>query len=361
MIYLKVYQKYVINNFLTTGIKIFLIFFSLVFILSIFEEISFFKDVEVSFFVPFFLTLLNIPSVLYEIFPFIFLISTQFFFIKLADRHELIALKNFGLNNIKVLKLISFTTLLMGILIITLFYNFSASMKFLYFDIKNEYTKDNKYLAAITENGLWIKDEINENINIVNAEKISKNKLINVDILQFDKNFSLLQIIYANEVDITNNIWTIDKAISSQYDSLEKNINNLEFQSNFNYEKINSLFSNLSSLNMLELNKMKKDYDAMNYSTTEINSHMQKIFSFPIYLLIMTILSATIMMNIRYDKPKIFHLLFGILLSVIIYYIHYFLSVLGKSEKIPIIASIWIPIILLTIISSIGLIRINEK
>ena len=361
MIYLKTYQKYIINNFLATFGKIFFIFLSLTFVLTIFEEISFFKDIEISFFVPFFLTLLNVPSVLYEIFPFIFLISTQFFFIKLADRHELIAFKNFGLDNTKVLKLISFTTLLMGILVITIFYNVSANMKFLYLDIKNEYTKDNKYLAAITENGLWIKDEINENINIINAEKIAKNKLINVDILQFDKNFSLLQIIYANEVDITNNIWTIDKAISSQYDSLEKSVKNLEFQSNFNYEKINSLFSNLSSLNMLELNKIKKDYDSMNYSTTEINSHIQKIFSYPIYLMIMTILSATIMMNIRYDKPKVFHLIFGILLSVVIYYIHYFLSVLGKSEKIPITVSIWMPIILLTIISSIGLIRINEK
>ena len=112
---------------------------------------------------------------------------------------------------------------------------------------------------------------------------------------------------------------------------------------------------------MLALNKVKKDYEALNYSTTEINSHIQKIFSYPVYLMIMTILSAMIMMNIKYDKPKVFHLIFGILLSVVIYYINYFLSVLGKSEKIPVMASIWMPIILLTIISFIGLIRINEK
>jgi lipopolysaccharide export system permease protein len=234
-------------------------------------------------------------------------------------------------------------------------------MKFLYFEIKNDYAKDNKYLAAITENGLWIKDEIKENINIINAEKIEKNKIINVDILQFDKEFNLIQIVNADEIDITNNIWHIDSAVFSKYDSLEKSVNNLKFLTNFNYEKINNLFSNLSSLNIIELNKIKKDYEAMNYSTTEINSHIQKIFSYPIYLMIMTILSATIMMNIKYDKPKVFHLISGILLSVIIYYIHYFLSVLGKSEKIPVVASIWMPIILLTIISFIGLIRINEK
>jgi len=361
MIFLKVYQKYIINNFLITSIKFIFIFFALAFVLTIFEEISFFKDLEISFFVPFFLTFLNVPSVLYEIFPFIFLLSTQFFFIKLSDRHELLAFKNFGLSNTKVLKLISFTALLMGILIITVFYNISANMKQLYLEIKNEYTVDNKYLAAITENGLWIKDEINENTNIINAEFVDENKLINVDILQFDKNFSLLQIIYANEIDITNNNWHISDATFSKYDGLEKRVKNLEFQSNFDYEKINSLFSNLSSLNFLALNKIKNDYISMNYSTTEINSHIQKLFSYPIYLMIMTILSATIMMNARYDKPKVFHLIFGILLSVIIYYINYFLGVLGKSEKIPITVSIWMPIILLIIISSIGLIRINEK
>ena len=234
MIYFKTYQKYIINNFLTTFGKIFVIFLSLAFVLTIFEEISFFKDIEISFFVPFFLTLLNVPSVLYEIFPFIFLISTQFFFIKLSDRHELIALKNFGLDNTKVLKLVSLTTFVIGILVVTIFYNVSANMKFLYFEIKNEYTKDNKYLASITENGLWIKDEINENINIVNAEKIEENKIINVDILQFDRNFNLSQIIYAKEINITNDIWHIDNATLSRYDSLEKSINNLKFPTNFN-------------------------------------------------------------------------------------------------------------------------------
>ena len=56
MIYLKVYQKYIVNNFLSTFGKILFIFLCLAFVLTIFEEISFFKDNEISFFVPFFLT-----------------------------------------------------------------------------------------------------------------------------------------------------------------------------------------------------------------------------------------------------------------------------------------------------------------
>ena len=33
-------------------------------------------------------------------------------------------------------------------------------MKNNYLEFKNKYTQDNKYLAVINENGLWIKDRI---------------------------------------------------------------------------------------------------------------------------------------------------------------------------------------------------------
>ena len=50
----------------------------------------------------------------------------------------------------------------MGIIIITLFYNFSSNLKNFYLDLKSNYTDDDKYLAVITKNGLWIKDIVDE-------------------------------------------------------------------------------------------------------------------------------------------------------------------------------------------------------
>ena len=62
-----------------------------------------------------------------------------------------------------------------------------------------------------------------------------------------------------------------------------------------------------------------------------------------------------------FNKPKIFNLVFGILLSVLIYYINFFSNLLGENGKIPIILSIWLPLLILVLLSCIGLIRINEK
>ena len=47
----------------------------------------------------------------------------------------------------------------------------------MYFQLKNNYSNDNKYLAVVTENGLWIKDELNNKKIIINADKLEKNYL----------------------------------------------------------------------------------------------------------------------------------------------------------------------------------------
>ena len=61
---------------------------------------------------------------------------------------------------------------LFGVIIVTIFYNLSSNLKHSYLNIKNSYAKDNKYLAVITENGIWIKDAKNGITSIINAENL---------------------------------------------------------------------------------------------------------------------------------------------------------------------------------------------
>jgi lipopolysaccharide export system permease protein len=100
---------------------------------------------------------------------------------------------------------------------------------------------------------------------------------------------------------------------------------------------------------------------SLNYSVTDIDSHLLKIASYPIYLTLISIFSAIIMFNIGYQKNTFFKITLGIFLSVIIYYINNFLSVLGTNGKIPLTLSIFLPLIILSIINFISIIKLNEK
>ena len=93
------YKKYILNLFTKTLIEVILIFFALILIINLFEEINFLKNENISVFYPIFLSLLNTPSVIFDILPFIFLVSTIFFFIKLMEKNELFIFKYLGITN----------------------------------------------------------------------------------------------------------------------------------------------------------------------------------------------------------------------------------------------------------------------
>ena len=221
---IKVYQKYLITSFLKTLIVVFSIFLSLVIILNIFEEVSYLRDTDTNLFFPIFLTFLNSPSIVYETFPFIFFISTQFLFIKLLDREELDIFKKISLSNFKIITILSFFAFLLSLLILIIFYNLSSNLKFIYLDLKNKYSKDNKYLAVVTENGLWIKDEIDNSINIINAERISDGILYDVTINQFTKSYENINNILVDEINIKSKQWILKNANYSSGSSSTKKV-----------------------------------------------------------------------------------------------------------------------------------------
>ena len=359
--YLKLYHKFLIFNFLKILLEVTGVFFALVFIMGLLEEISFFKELETGLVYPIFLTLLNSPSVLYDIFPFIFIITTQFFFIKIVDRKELSLFKTSGVSNIKIISLLIFTSFILSLIINIVFYNLSSKLKYQYLSLKNNFSSDNKYLAVINENGLWIKDEVDGKINIINSIKLDKKFLIDVEITEFTNDFELIRKIDVKKIDISKSDWIMKNVKISKDNKITYPDYDLIYKTNFNSKKLNSYFENLKSLSFFDLYNAKRNYNRLGYSTDEIEVHLLKFYTYPFYLTIMTLFACVIMMNIKYNKPKIFHIVLGIMVSVIIYYINLFSNILGQSMDISAKISSMLPIAIISLTCCIGLVRINEK
>ena len=118
---IKIYQKYLIKHFVNIFFKITFVFIIIGIIMGILEEINFFSEFKVNYYLPILLVLLNIPSLIFEIFPFIFLLTSQFFFIHLIENDEINTFKNNGLSNIKLIYLVSILSFISGLIIITFF------------------------------------------------------------------------------------------------------------------------------------------------------------------------------------------------------------------------------------------------
>ena len=357
---MKTYIKFLSKTYLNSFFYVLIIMFSLIFILNLLSELDFFKNENVSNLFPIYLSLLNSPTLIFEMFPFIFLISTQLFFISLFNNNELNIFKYTGLKNTKILIILSTISFVLGLLIISLFYNFSSNLKNFYLDIKSNYTSDGKYLAVITKNGLWLKDIIEDKTLLINASKIEQNFLKDAHISEFDQNFQIIKNIISPKIDVKNTEWVVYEAEVL----IEKNKENFEiynYKTNFDYHIIKNLFSNLSSLSFIELIDLRQNYKQLNYSTVEVDLQLIKLSSFPIYLTLMTLFSSIIMLNTKKFKSSILKISIGLFFSVVIYYLNNFFNVLGKTEKINLIISVLSPLLILFFVNIFMMRKINAK
>ena len=113
-----VINKYLSKEFLKVVLNTSLIFFCLGFVLNLFEEINFFKDYEVGIEVPMYLSLLFVPNLLFNMFPFLILLSGIWYFLKIKRNDEIIALKVSGVSNLSVIFIPSILSLIIGIIFI---------------------------------------------------------------------------------------------------------------------------------------------------------------------------------------------------------------------------------------------------
>ena len=357
---MKVYIKFISSIFLKSLLFVFFIMISLVFILNLLTELEFFKNENVSVSFTLFLSLLNSPASIFEMFPFIMLITIQLFFIKIFENQEIDIFKYSGLKNSNILIILSVLSFITGIFVIGIFYNISSNLKSIYLELKSNYTSDGKYLAVVTKNGLWIKDKMDNKIIITNSYSIDGRYLIDNFITEFDEDYNVIRNIKSNKIDISQNNWMILNARvyeKNNYTNSEKII----LSTNFNSERVQTLYSNLSALNVYELFELRQNYIKLNYSITDINLHLLKLLSNPFYLLLISIFSAIIMLNIKQIKSSTFKISIGLFFSVIIYYLNNFSYVLGSTERISLIFSIFLPLIVLATINSTMLYKINDK
>ena len=362
MFSINLFKKYIFLEFIKNILKVGLIFIAFAIILDLFEEISFFKKHNVQIFFPLTMSLLKVPAMLYEVFPFVFLISSILLFLFLSESEEINIIKLTGLSNFRIIIFPAFISLICGMVIVFGLTIVTSKLTKTYLNIKNNYTLDHDYLAAITENGIWIKDVVGSKNSIINANKFDKNFLVEVSIFEFKKNFVFVSRIEAEKVDISSENWKLYNVTKfHQKNNKTEHFDELIFRSNFDENKLKSIFSELTSISFWELNKLKKNYEKMGISTSELRSEFHKALAYPIFLMCMTIIAGLFVLNIEAKKSFLFYIFLSIVLSVIIYYLNYFSKALGETNRLDIIASVWSPILILTIFCSIGLIRINEK
>ena len=358
-----VINKYLSKEFLKVVLNISFTFLCLGFVMDLFEEINFFKDYDVGFGMPMLLSVLFVPSLFYNMFPFVILLSGIWFFLKIKKTDELIAMQVAGMSNFSIIIIPSILSLLLGVVFISAINPITSALIKKYEIIKGNYEIDKDYLAAITENGIWIKERKDNKNSIIRSTSLEGNNLMEVTIYEFNENNDFVRRIESKTANIKSTTWILKDALvfNNVGDLLYKNSESLPYISIYDLNKIRSLYKNLDTISFWNLKAEIKIMEERGYSTREMRSKLQRSIAFPFFLLSMLLLSGVFTLGFQFKENNWSYVFISIIASVLIFFFNDFSTVLGKTEKLPLEISVWMPIIVIFLFSSVGVIHANQK
>ena len=359
-------NRYIIKEFLKSLLVVLCVMFSIVLLITLLEEFNYFKTKQDLKFITFIIfTFLKIPNLLFNLFPFIVLFSGIVFYLKIYNFNEVISLRVMGYSNIQIILIPALTCFVMGYLLVFLIVPFTSSMLKYYEELKSEYDQT-KNLVVVNETGIWIIDKKENDKNIIRIEKIDKNfsSMTQITIYNYDKDNNFIKRIDANEGIINDNNWQLSKVniISSNNKKNSENyFNNYNYKSNIKINELKNIYKNTETTSLLDINKEMFILEDKGYSITDLRIRYQKLISFPIFLLAMSILSGLMIINLGKTSSYLKYGSYGVIISVVIYFLNDLSITIAKSGIISVDFSVWIPIFLIILINLVGITQVNAK
>tara|TARA_B100000579_G_scaffold389635_1_gene363588 strand:+ start:1926 stop:3017 length:1092 start_codon:yes stop_codon:yes gene_type:complete len=360
----------VINKYLTFGFIKIIINFTLIFIclgiiFTLFEEIEFFKDLNLNASLPFILTIMYIPNEIIKLLPFIVFMASMWYLISIKTNGDLLSLKVFGFSNLKIILILSLTAFLFGVTIVMIVNPLTSSMIKYYEETKAKYSKDVDHLVSINKNGVWIKEVYKENLRIITAKKVEKNFLLNVSIYELDKEkYEITKRIEAEKANILDNVWALESVYKFDLINDENNsvfVENEKIYSIYNIEKLNELYRNLDTISFINLITKYEILSNQGYSKRLLNEKINTFFSLPIFLFLMVVLASIFTISSINKPQNLYYIFISIVCIVVIYYFKDLSVALGQTDRISLTLAVWIPVIAISLFCSIGILQINEK
>ena len=129
----------------------------------------------------------------------------------------------------------------------------------------------------------------------------------------------------------------------------------------YNHEKVTTLFKNFDTMSFLDLVMNYNLLLSNGYNKVFLNQNLHTLLSFPFFLLVMTAIASILGMSTLKRSNNINFFIIGLVTVVIVFYIKDLSLALGQTDRIPLVLSVWAPVITLSLFTFVGVLQINEK
>ncbi|ETX30688.1 LPS export ABC transporter permease LptG [Roseivivax isoporae] len=341
---------YFARRFLTIFLGILAVFALFLGLLDLVEQLRRF-DGEVAFGRIVQLTILNMPSSLYEMLPLIVILAAIGLFLGLARSSELVVARAAGRSGLMTLVGPVAVAALVGVFAVAVLNPISAATSKRFEVLSERWSNGDSNILSIGAEGLWLRQGDASGQTVIRASRANADATILYDVsfFAYDPEAGPLRRIEAEEAELGDGTWTLRAAKEwplargSNPEAEARTHDTLEVPSTLTRESIRDRFGRPSSVPIWELPAYIADLEEAGFSARRHVVWLQMELARPLFLVALVVLGAGLTMKHSRLGRTGLSVLTAVLLGFGLYYIRNFAQILGETGQIPALPAAWVP------------------
>ncbi|MFV0491877.1 MAG: LPS export ABC transporter permease LptG [Pseudorhodobacter sp.] len=341
---------YFIWRFTKVVAGVFVIFFGILMLIDIVEQLRRFSDTGIGLTDAATLAVLNVPSSLYRILPLIFILAAIALFLSLARSSELVIVRASGRSGLRFLMAPVSAALILGVAFVAIFNPFVAATSKQYDAFYTRQARGADNTLSINESGLWLRQGGLEGQVVIRAARsdLEGTRLFGTTFLIHDAEGLPASRIEAEEAELSPGAWALRNAktwdlTASNPEAAARIEETSRLGSDLTREGIRDSFGEPSVIPIWTLPDYIERLELAGFSARPYRVWFQMELALPLLLASMVLIAAGFTMrHARFGKSGQM-VLFALLGGFGMFFLRNFAQVLGDNGQIPVALAAWTP------------------
>lgn len=342
---------YFARRFFRAFLSVLLIFFAILVLVDLIEQIRRFGHTDAGFPTLLTLAMLNVPSSLYRILPLITILATLSLFLSLARSSELVVARASGRSAIKSLIAPVIVASLVGVVAVAAFNPIVAATQKQYETVASRLSGEVATLS-VSQEGLWLRQGTPEGQTVIRATgaNLDGTRLTGVTFLGYDADGRPTYRIEAGSAWLVPGAWQITNAKEWRFDTDAAipevdafETPRMSLASNLTRNQILDSFGTPSAIPIWELPGFIDRLETAGFSARSHRTFLHMELALPLLLVAMVLVGAGFTMrHTRFGRTGVM-VLAALGLGFSLYFIRNFAGILGENGQIPVVLAAWGP------------------
>lgn len=342
---------YIARRFLGTVGRVFLIFFAILMLIDMIEQLRRFSDAGVGLAEAAQLSLLNVPSTLYRILPLIVIMGAIAMFLGLARSSELVVVRAAGKSGLRFLQTPLIAAVALGALTVALLNPLVAATSKSYDAKRSELSQGGGSVLSVADTGLWLRQGGAEGQTVIQAARsnLDGTELFGVTFLGFDASGLPATRIEAEAAKLVHGAWeltgtkTWDLTAANPELAATLAAGPVSLPSDLTPDRIRDSFGTPSAIAFWDLPGYIAALERAGFSAQSYRIWFQMELAQPVLMAAMVLIAAGFTMrHVRFGGTGKM-VLYAMLAGFGIFFLRNFAQALGDTGQIPIVLAAWSP------------------